>query len=312
MTQEPTAPRSDQAGHPLNAALSTRSTVLRAVRNFFHGRGFMEVETPIRVVTPCTELHIDAEPSGDHYLRTSPELHMKRLLADGLDQIFQVGPCFRKGERGDLHNPEYCMLEWYRRNADYKDILLDTKELLLEVTKTTGGDSILNRNGTDIDLAAEWDIMPVAEAFEKHAGWNPVDRFDADRFNTDLVDLVEPALPQDSPVVLTDYPAELAALARLKPGNPAVAERWELYIGGLELANAYSELTDAEEQQARFEGWTAQREADGRAVYPPDHAFMESLQRGLPACGGIALGIDRLVMLCSGANSLDEVLPFRE
>lgn len=303
---DPSAP-----GQPMRTALCVRSQVLKAIRDFFHARSFVEVETPVRVITPCTELHIDAEPSGDHYLRTSPELHMKRLLADGFRQIFQIGPCFRRGERGDLHNPEYTMLEWYRVNADYRDILADTRALLLEVTKAASG-SLLTRNGASIDLAPDWPVITITEAFEKHAGWNPVEDFDADRFNADLVDLIEPALPRDVPVVLTDFPAELAALARLKPDNPAIAERWELYIGGLELANAYSELTDAVEQQARFEKWTGQRQNDGRATYPPDHTFMEALRQGLPTCGGIALGVDRLVMLCTGATSLDEVLPFRE
>ncbi len=295
----------------IGRALETRASVLRAIRAHFHAGGFLEVDTPVRVATPCLELHIDAEPSGERFLRTSPELHMKRLLAAGHDRIFQVGPCFRRGERGDLHHPEYTMLEWYRADADYRDMMEDTRELLRHVVREIRGEEAVCYRGQTITLAGDWAVLPVARAFREHAGWDPVAAFDADRFDHDLVTKVEPALPADRPVVLTDYPAELAALARLKRADPAIAERWELYIGGLELANAYSELTDPVEQRARFARWAALRRAAGRETYPVDEDFMASLEAGLPACGGIALGIDRLVMLLCDAASLDEVMPFR-
>lgn len=296
----------------LKPALGIRSRVLKAIRSFFLDRDFVEVETPLRLQTPALELHIDAEPSGGHYLRTSPEFHMKRLLAAGYERIFQMGPCFRRGERGDFHNPEYTMLEWYRRDADYMAILADTKALVVQVAREVLGTTDVAYQGRAIALWPEWIWMPVAEAFKQHAGWDPVQAYDADRFDLDLVDRVEPALPRGMPVVLADYPAAAAALARRKAVNPVVAERWELYIGGMEIANAYSELTDAAEQRARFEEWARQRRARGKDVYPLDEAFLAALDRGLPPCGGIALGVDRLVMLMADAATLDGVIAFRE
>lgn len=296
---------------PSHTPLLLRSRVLHAIRCFFHERGFVEVETPVRLHTPALELHIDAEPSGDHWLRTSPELHMKRLLAQGHDKIFQMGPCFRRGERGDRHHPEYTMLEWYRSHADYTNILADTKALVAQVAQTVKGGTSIRYLGHPIDLLPRWERLTVSDAFRQHAGWDPVETFDEGRFNTDLVEKVEPRLPRDVPCVLADYPAEAAALARRKPENPRVAERWELYIGGLELANAYSELTDPAEQRARFEACAASRRKLGKDVYPLDEAFLAALA-DMPPSGGIALGVDRLVMLLADAATLDDVIAFRD
>lgn len=281
-------------------ALKARDALMQSIRAFFHSEGFIEVETPVRLRTPCMELHIDAEPSGDHYLRTSPELCHKKLLARGAEKIFEVAKCFRQGERGHLHNPEYTMLEWYRTGGDYMTALADTQNLLQAV-----------RCAVPVALTGEWQIFSVEEVFEKFAGWNPVENFDADRFDFDLVEKVEPELPKDCPVVLKDYPAELCALARLKPGRPEVAERWELYLNGIEIANAYSELTDPIEQRARFETWGAQRHSFGKPVYDLDEEFFQCLEKMPQACG-VALGLDRLLMILVSAKSLDEVLPFRE
>ncbi len=282
--------------------LEFRSRVLSAIRGFFVARGFTEIETPVRLPTPALELNIDAEPSGAGFLRTSPELHMKRLLAAGYERVFQMGPCFRKGELGALHHPEYTMLEWYRARADYLDILRDTEELLATLAAFSPC--------PPADL--RWRRITVREAFLQYAGWDPVAAYDADRFEHDLVTWVEPALPGDHPVVLMDYPAPAAALARRKPGDEAVAERWELYLQGVEIANAFSELTDPVEQRTRFEGWAAERRAEGRTVYPLDEAFLAALDAGMPASGGIALGVDRLVMVLAGKHTLDEVMAFRE
>lgn len=295
----------------MQAALPIRSRLLHALRSFFHERGFVEVETPVRLAAPALELHIDAEPAGDHWLRTSPELHMKRLLAGGLEQIFQLGPCFRRGERGDRHHPEYTMLEWYRARADYTDILADTKALLAYCAQAVLGRTDLVYRGQKIALLPRWERLTVAEAFQQWAGWNPVTQWDAERFDLDLVEKVEPNLPREVPVVLTDYPAPAAALARRKPADPRVAERWELYIGGLELANAYSELTDPAEQRARFEECARARRALGKDLYPLDEAFLAALAT-MPPAGGIALGVDRLAMLFADAATLDEVMAFRE
>ena len=294
------------------AVLEARSRILAALRSFFLDRGFTEVETPVRIRAPAPEQHIDAERSGERFLRASPELHMKRLLAEGHERIFQLGPCFRRNERGAHHHPEYTMLEWYRAGADYTGILADTKSLILSVAGTVPGSTELVYQGRPIALAPLWEWITVADAFLAHAGWDPTRAFDADRFDVDLVEKVEPALPREAPVVLADYPAGAAALARRKPGHPAVAERWELYIGGLELANAYSELTDPAEQRERFETCAWQRGALGRTIYPLDEAFLAALDRGLPACAGVALGVDRLVMLLTDSPTIEDVVAFCE
>jgi len=269
------------------------------------------VETPVRVLAPAAETHIDAQPSGEYYLRTSPELHMKRLLAAGSERIYQMGPCFRKNECGKLHHPEFTLLEWYRANSDYSEILADTKSLILHIAKEVCGGTEISYQGQSVDLL-HWERMTVDDAFLVHAGWSPVLDYDANRFDLDLVEKVEPALPNEVPVILTDYPIEAAALSRRKPSDFRVAERWELYIAGLELANAYSELTDAAEQASRFEVCRQRRAAAGKDVYPVDHEFLQALQSGLPPSSGIALGVDRMVMLFADAADLDDVIAFRE
>ena len=295
----------------LTHSLGVRSKVEWAIRSFFHRQDFLEVSTPVRLVAPALEDHIEAEPSGDHYLRTSPELHMKRLLAAGYGKIMQMGSCFRQGERGPLHNPEYTMLEWYRAGADYRTILADTEALIKHVALEVVGSGYVNYQGQSIDFG-RWEIMPVAVAFQRYAGWDPRVQFDEDRFDLDLVEKVEPALPRDVPVVLIDYPLERGALARRKDDDPRVAERWELYIGGVEIANAYSELSDAHEQRQRFLACAEYRQRQGRPVYPLDEEFLGALVSGMPPAGGIALGVDRLAMILANAPSLDGVMAFRE
>lgn len=269
---------------------------MRSIRAFFYDRDFMEVETPIRLETPCMELHIDAEPSGDHFLRTSPEICHKKLLGAGAERIFEIGKCFRHGELGSLHNPEYTMLEWYRIHADYMDILEETRALMFSIWE---------------ECPEKWTIMNVSDAFQQFAGWDPAGTYDEDRFDMDLVERVEPAIKAlGGAVVLKDYPVEAAALSRRKPGNPLVAERWELYIDGVELANAYSELTDPVEQRLRFEECAQQRRNFGKEAYPIDEEFIQAVS-AMPPSGGVALGVDRLLMKMSGDRTLDRMLPFR-
>jgi len=293
------------------SVLELRAELLSATRNFFRKRGYLEVETPVAVLTPALELHIDACPAGGRYLRTSPELHMKRLLGAGYERIFQIGKCFRSGERGNLHNPEFTMLEWYQAEADYMDILAETKDLLKHLAETCLGKLTLARNGKSLDLGTEWQSFSVPKLFEKYAGWNPAIDFNERRFDDDLVNCIEPRLPTDHPVVLMDYPAEAAALARLKAGDRRLAERWELYLAGIEVANAFSELTDAAEQRKRFEECARKRRDMDKAVYEFDLEFLAALEHGMPPAAGIALGFDRLVMLFASFDSLDDVLPFR-
>lgn len=292
---------------PTKAMLRLRSSVLQAVRGFFTGRGFVEVETPVRIPAPAQEEHIDAEPSGGFYLRASPELQMKRLLAAGNDRIFQVGPCFRAGERGLLHNPEFTMLEWYRAGADYIDAIADAKGLVSHVADRVAGGSSVKYRGRAVELMPVWETISVRDAFIEFAGWDPLLNFDPDRFDVDLVEKVEPALDRDHPVILKDYPPARAALARCRPGDPPCAERWELYIAGLELANAFGELTDAAEQRARFAAAARARAGAGKTVYPEDGDFLAALDRGMPQSCGVALGVDRLVMLLADAAGIDDV-----
>lgn len=282
--------------------LEIRAALLAETRSFFTEHGYLEVETPIRLPVPAMEEHIDAEPSGSQFLRTSPELHMKRLVCAGFERIYQIGPCFRQGEFGDRHNPEYSMLEWYRTHADYNDILHETESLL-------GRAFALPGVTTTLDLSTPWPQMTVQQAFLSFAGWDPVQVFDADRFESDLVNKVEPALPPNRPFILRDYPSAQGALA--ESAGDGTCRRWELYLGGLEIANAYSELRDPVEQRRRFEHWGQSRKHRGAAVYPLDEEFFQALENGMPPCAGIALGLDRLVLLLAGESTLDNVLPFR-
>ena len=290
--------------------LALRSAALSAIRRFFSRNGFLEVETPVLIPTPALELHIDAQPAGRGFLRTSPELHMKRLLAEGLPRIYQVGACFRTGERGRLHNPEFTMLEWYRAGADYLGILADMQRLIPYVCGEVLGSARISYRGQSIDTGAAWETWHVSDAFRRFAGWDPLAAYDADRFDLDTVDKIEPNLPKDRPVVLMDYPPQAAALSRCHDGPPPHAERWELYIGGLELANAFTELTDAAEQRRRFEECAEERRHMGKPDYALDEEFLAALDRGLPPCGGVALGVDRLVMLLADASDIEEVRAF--
>ena len=292
--------------------LELRARLNEAVRRFFRERDFLEVDTPVLLPANAPEAHIDALSAGPGWLRTSPELAMKRLLAAGHERIFQLGPCFRAGEHGRWHHPEFTLLEWYRAGAGYLEILADTKALLDFLARELRGTADFTWQGKPVSVAQElWEKFTVSQAFIQHAGWDPARKFDPDRFDLDLVTRVEPALPADRPVVLIDYPAPLAALARRKPDDPLRAERWELYLGGVELANAYSELTDPAEQRARFAEANALRQQRGAPAYPPDEAFLAALEH-LPPSGGIALGLDRLLMILTDADSLDAVLPFRD
>ena len=275
--------------------LHERARVLRAIRAFFDARGFTEVETPVRIPAPAPEPHIDCPASGDWFLRASPELQMKKLLASGMERIYQIGPCFRAGEKGSRHSPEFTMLEWYRANADYSDIARDAEELLSSVLRTRGSAS----------PKTSFLRLTVHEAYLRWAGWDPVEAWDQDRFDFDMATKIEPNLPKE-PLFLMDYPAPAASLARLKANDPRVAERWELYVDGLELANAFTELTDPVEQRRRFECARAERRALGEADYPLDEEFLDALAR-MPPSGGVALGVDRLVMLACGVHDISEV-----
>lgn len=286
--------------------LEARARLGAGVRRFFAGRGFLEVETPVVIAANAPEANIDAlGVEGGRWVRTSPELAMKRLLAAGSGPIFQMGPCARKGERGRVHREEFWMLEWYRPGGDEEDILEDAKGLVEALAAEFWGDAGKGPGGLD-GRGASWERRTVAEAFRAAAGWDPVESWDADRFDLDLVDKVEPGLPREHPVVLEGYPAAVAALSRRRDDDPRVARRWEMYWGGVELMNTFCELTDPAEQRRRFEEENAARAARGVAPYPLNEAFLAALGR-MPPSGGTALGLERLLMLLAGAGDLGAV-----
>ncbi len=288
--------------------LTLRADILRAVRRFFEERGFLEVTTPLLNPAAIPEDHIQPVETESGLLLPSPEIHMKRFLAAGYERIFQVGPGFRKGERGNHHLPEFTLLEWYRAGEDYRALARDCEGLLAGVCRDLFGRTRIEHGEEPIDLDPPWQRVTLQEAFLAHAGWDPLETENPDRFEQDLVEKVIPALDMAQPVFLIDFPAYEASLARRKPANPRVAERIELFAGGLELANGFSELTDPEEQRRRFEQTNERRRRRGERAYPIPERFLAFLP-DLPPCAGIALGLDRLVMLFAGASGIDEVIP---
>lgn len=283
------------------AALEKRARIVQTIRAFFIEREFLEIETPHRLPGNAPERHIDAVASGDWFLHTSPELCMKRLLAAGYPRLFQTCRCWREGERGKRHLPEYTMLEWYRADCDYRTLMTDCEELLRHLCP--------EGNLGEMDISPPWERLTVADAFTRYASISLEAALKSDRFDDIIALEIEPQLGLSQPTFLIEYPAAMAALARKKPGNERVAERFELYIEGMELANAFSELTDPVEQRQRFVTEETERRSNGKAPYPLPEKFLSELAM-MPPAAGIALGIDRLVMLLTGATSIDAVIAF--
>ena len=289
--------------------LHLRAAVIRAVRAFFEEAGYLEVDTPLRLPSLAPEPHIAAQESGPWFLQTSPELCMKRLLARGYPKIFQLCHCFRKEERGKKHLPEFAMLEWYRAECDCHDLMAETEELIRSVAKMVGmGESLFYR-GQRIDLTAPWERLTVAAAFARYAPMSAEEALRQGTFDEVLVERIEPHLGQGRPTFLYEYPAALGSLARLKPGDSTVAERFELYMAGIEVANGFSELTDPAEQRRRFVADQAAIRAQGRDPGPMPEKFLDELT-AMPEAAGIALGLDRLVMLIADAATIDQVVAF--
>jgi lysyl-tRNA synthetase class 2 len=293
----------------LTPNLRRRAFIYQVIRSFFNEQGFLEVETPIRSPAIAPEKEIIPIESDGWFLCASPELYMKRLLAAGYDKIYQFSHCFRKGERGNYHNPEFTLLEWYRKSAGYEQMMQDTEGIITAIAAALGLGSTLRYRDKSIDLSLPWERITVSEAFKKLAGWDPVIDPDVRRFDEDTVLKVIPNLDPLRPTFLLDYPAPMASLARLKPGNTRVAERVELFIGGLELCNAYSELNNQKEQEMRFRKEIEKIKQEQHRIAPMPDKFLSAVSH-LPECTGNALGIDRLVMLFCDAASIDEVMPF--
>jgi elongation factor P--(R)-beta-lysine ligase len=294
--------------------LTRRAHILRQVRRFFDDRGFVEVDTPAMVPSPGLDVHLDAievlPAVGPRWLHTSPEYQMKRLLGDGLGRIYQICKCFRKGERGHLHHEEFAMLEWYRANAGSAEVMADTEQLVAALAGGPDGVApTLHVEGRRVDVAPPWDRVTVEEAFRRHAQadvWQLLD--DEEAFFRTFVERVQPNLGHHRATFLVAWPAPMASLARLAPDDPRVADRFEAFIGGIELCNGFGELVDPVEQRHRLERDQAERRRLGKPVYPLDERFLEVLERGLPPSGGNALGLDRLIMLLLGKTRLDEVV----
>jgi len=290
--------------------LRRRDTLLRAVRSFFWNQGFTEVQTPVRIPGPLPEAHIHAVESGPWFLHPSPEACMKRLVAAGSGDIFTICPVFRANERGTRHLPEFILLEWYRVGADYTALMEDCEGLFLAAARALGLGNRITWQGMELDLTPPWDRLTVAEAFRSLAGMEVSDALAADAFDETAALVLEPRLGLSRPVFLMDYPVEKGSLAKRKEEDPAIAERFEVFAAGLELANGFSELTDPEEQRQRFVEENRLREEAGLPPYPPPETFLDALS-SLPPCAGIALGVDRLAMLMLDAPLIDDVVSFR-
>ncbi|MGD9281038.1 MAG: EF-P lysine aminoacylase EpmA [Desulfobacterales bacterium] len=293
----------------LRKNLTIRARVIQAIRKFFIKRDYLEIETPVRIPAPAPEAHISAIESEDWVLQTSPELCMKRLLASGYRRIFQICKCFRQAERGRLHLPEMTLLEWYRADSDYQDMMNECEALIISVAQKMGKKKGIVYEGEEIRLTPPWPRISVSDAFDRFGSISLERALAKDQFDEIMVTEIEPALGQSRPVFLYDYPACRGASARLKPQDRRYAERFELYIGGLEICNAFSELTDSTEQRGRFERDRDYRQKSGNPVYPMPEKFLASLGN-MPAAAGNALGIDRLVMFFTDSKQIDEVVAF--
>ena len=289
--------------------LELRANIIQAVRSFFVRREFLEVETPVRIPCPLPEAHIDAPDSGTWFLQPSPEACMKRLVSSGYNKIFQICKCFRESERGDRHLPELTMLEWYCAFSDYLDVMDQCEDLVKFVADRSGFQGVLRYQGKNIDMAGAWDRLTVTEAFARYASVP----MEAALVNNDFDEIIsceiEPHLGQERPLFLYDYPRSKASLAKCKHGDPQKAERFEMYIAGLELCNAFSELTDPVEQRMRFEEDRQSRALAGKVDYPMPEKFLDALST-MPEAAGCAFGIDRLVMIFADVREIDAVVSF--
>ena len=322
--------------------LETRAKMLKNIRDFFDAEGFLEVDTPALQVSPGLEVHLHAfetsffdtdDSETKFYLHTSPEFTMKKLLAAGLPRIYQMTHCFRNNERSQTHSPEFMMLEWYRAGVNYEKLMSDSEKMLRKCFDGAGKKEAVFK-GISCDVFQDFEKLTLHEAFDIYAdinldkvidndadpspyiikeeakrigvGTTDFDTFE-DVFFKIMLEKIEPRLGAGIPTILYEYPISMAALSRPNPQNPKVAERFELYVSSLELANAFSELTDTETQRKRFENDMALKEKIYHQRYPIDEDFMAALE-DMPEAAGIALGVDRLAMLVAGADKIDDVL----
>lgn len=324
----------------LRGQLAKRSAVVKAIRDFFWQEKFLEVETPQLVNLPSMEPYLEVfetslldeqKNSYRAFLTSSPEFAMKKLLAGGYENIFQISKSFRNQEGwSSRHNPEFTILEWYRVSADYTQIMADCENLFRFIAGRLGMDA-LNFRGQSIALDGPWERLTVAQSFRRYSGIDEATMLSQPKliakakekgynieaattweqaFNQIFLTEIEPQLGQGRPTILYEYPAEMAALSRKKAGDPRYAERFEFYIAGLELGNAFGELVDADEQLHRLQEDRQEKERLGRTLFDIDQDFISALRSGIPSCAGIAVGVDRLAMVFLDAQTIQEVLFF--
>lgn len=320
-----------------------REEVLRTIRTFFHHRHFHEVETPLVIAHPPAESYVDVFETTlldrqrhptKAYLSTSPEVHLKKLLVAGIGNCFSLTKSFRNMEtQSNLHNPEFTILEWYRVGTDYTALMTDVEELIRTLNRCVDAEKAdrLIYQGTAVNIAPPWERITVAESFARWAGVDfnafldhtKARRIASDKgyhveedntweelYNQIFLNEIEPHLGMERPVILSEFPGSMAALSKRKSEDPRFAERFEFYIAGLELGDAYSELTDWEEQEKRFHNELEEIKRLGKTSYDFDHDFIDALKVGLPECSGIAVGVDRLIMLLADTASLADTLFF--
>ncbi len=298
-----------------------RMDFINVLRNYFYKNNFIEVETPIRILYPAPEANIETFKSEERFLIASPEIQMKLLIMAGYEKIFQITHCFRKETVSKLHQTEFTMCEWYRISAKIDDLMKDCENIIkseIEMLKNI----LENINFSEIDknlcfklfesIKFPFERIEIRQIYKEIAGWDPVETYDPVRFDIDMVTKIEPFLKTKPATFLVGYPYYQASLARLRENNNKIAERFELYINGIELANGFDELTNANEQEKRFNEELEIRKNKGMNEYLIDKRFIENLKKGMPQTSGIALGIDRLLMVLLSFNSIDKVILFPE
>jgi elongation factor P--(R)-beta-lysine ligase len=328
--------------HPENIDfLRKRERIIDEIRAFFKADGFLEIDSPLMVKLPGMEPYLevfettlidDEQRRQRAFLLTSPEYALKKLLVAGIPKLFSICKSFRNGEGlSHKHNPEFSIMEWYRTEADYTDIMRDCENLFVHLATQLGAGSVWQYQGEKYDLTTPWERISVAGAFEKYCGIDIDTMLDADKmkiagekrgfqvttetsweqmYNQFFLNDIEPHLGVDRPTIIYDFPASQASLSKRKTDDPRFAERFEFYVAGIEMGNAFSELTDADEQLKRFEIERAERQALGKTMYDIDMDYIEAIRAGLPQTGGIAVGIDRIVMFFADAPSIQDVLVF--
>ena len=306
--------------------LRLRSRLVSRIRSFFEARGVLEVETSLLSAATVTDPHLHSmscvykgpgAPEGRKlYLQTSPEFAMKRLLAAGCSSIFQICKAFRDGESGRRHNPEFTLLEWYRPGFDHHQLMDEMDDFLVEILGTEPAERLSYKEVFQRFVGLDPHVSSTESLVERayDLGLKSVDNLETsdrdDWLHLFMTHAIEPHIGKPKPTFVYDYPVSQSALARIRPGDPSVAERFEVYLEGVELANGFHELTDAEEQRSRFVSDLKQRHNLGLELVPIDERFLAALEVGLPSCAGVALGVDRLVAIASGAKGLDEVVAF--